>query len=123
MTRFSRDEIDVAIDKQVSEARAEGSSSELLFIIDSPLREYIVSVRQMLHEGGTFSEVADATVTMVVALMFELGRTIKADTNEEYVNFCNVFMHQVAIAVGEAVKDASNVEYEIEELKHDRTEH
>jgi len=122
MTEFDRTKIDAAFDRQVERARIDGSPSELLFMIDAPLREWAVAVDQMLAQGGKFSAIADASVTMICGMAMRLAAAIKADNKEEIVSFANMFMHEIAITMNDAV-NYIDAEHEVEKLDPKRTEH
>lgn len=105
---FSRDEIDSRIDQMIQEARSEQASPESIFMIDAPLREYIVAVEQIKSEGGAVDDICDSSVMLVCSMISSLAATMPIKAKDEsaadaFIAFCNIFMQELAKTVSDVV--------------------
>jgi hypothetical protein len=123
---FSRKKPDKDIDEMIVRARAAGMTGESLFLIDAPLREFVVAVEQMVYEKAELAEICDSTVLLVCSMINSLSRTAGIKNEQDFILFSNKFMYEVSVITSAAINAAEknkNREYYVEELDPNRTEH
>jgi len=126
---FSRNEIDSKVDEMVKEARSNEASPESLFMIDAPLREYIVAVEQIKAQGGAVDAICESSVLLVASMLSNLACTmpIKAgneDPASAFIAFCNIFMHELACTINEvANKVTGENSFAVHRMDPNRTNH
>jgi hypothetical protein len=126
---FSRESIDRNIDEMMMKARQEGATNESLFLIDAPLREYIVAVEQMYHERDgeeNRGDICESSVFMVCSMIVNLASITGIRTGENFVAFSNKFIYEVTAALAEVVNKVNgnpDEEYKVEQFDRNRTEH
>jgi hypothetical protein len=110
-------------------ARQEGATNESLFLIDAPLREYIVAVEQMYHERDgeeNRGDICESSVFMVCSMIVNLASITGIRTGENFVGFSNKFIYEVTAALAEVVNKVNgnpDEEYKVEQFDRNRTEH
>jgi len=123
---FSRKLIDKDIDFMLSSARAAGTGNEALFLIDVPLREYVVAINQMIAEGGDPSNVCDSSVNLVCSMIINLAGATGVRNPDTFVDFSNKFMYEVSLAMNATLNRANtdpDKEYGVEVFDPNRTNH
>ena len=126
---FSRKEIDTKIDEMMVEARSNGTSPESLFMIDAPLREYVVAVEQIKAQGGEVDAICESSVLLVCSMMTNLAAAMPIRVANEapataFIAFCNVFMHELAVTINDVANRVDgNNSFAVTRMDPGRTNH
>jgi hypothetical protein len=122
---FNRRKIDKDIDNMIAQARKSGATNEAMFLVDAPLREFIVAVEQMRSEGADVNEICDASVMLTGAMITNLAKIFDA-RDDKLISFCNTYLYEVGSVIARVVNAVSKDElgkYVVNALDPNRTEH